>query len=84
MKYSSSLKEVSAFLGLLGYYRKFIPDFGKTAETLYSILNQSNKFEWSTEWEKAVNELKKLLDAPVLGYSNDRDPCTLTTDASLR
>ena len=57
----------------------------KTAETLYSLLNKSNKFEWSTECKNAVTELKKkkLLDAPVSGYPNDRDPYTLTTDASL-
>ena len=45
MKKPSSLKDVRAFLGLGGYYRKFIPGFGKTAEPLYSLLNKSNKFE---------------------------------------
>ena len=37
MKEPSSLKDVRAFLGLVGYYRKFIPGFGKTAEPLYKI-----------------------------------------------
>ena len=74
MKESSSLKDVRAFLGLVGYYRKFIPGFGKTAEPFYRLLNKSNKFEWSTECTIAVAELeKKLLEAPVLGYPNDRD-----------
>ena len=84
MKEPSSLKDVRAFLGLVGYYRKFISGFGKAAEPLYRLLNKSNKFEWSTECTSAVAELKKkLLEAPVLGYSNDRHQYTLTTDASL-
>ena len=84
MKELSSLNDARAFLGLECYYRKFFPVFGKTAEPLYSLLNKSNKFEWSTECKNAVTKLKKnFLDAPVLGYPNDRDPYTLTTDASL-
>ena len=38
MKEPSSLKGVRAFLGLVGYYRKLIPGFGKTAEPLYRFL----------------------------------------------
>ena len=84
MKEPSSLKDVRAFLGLVRYYRKFIPGFGKTAEPLYSLLNKSIKFEWCTECTSAEAELKKnLLEAPVLGYPNDRDQYTLNTDASL-
>ena len=45
MKETSSLKDVRAFLGLVGYYRKFIPGFRKTAEPLYNLLNKSNRFE---------------------------------------
>ena len=68
----------------MGYYRKFIPGFGKTAEPLYRLLNKSNKFEWSAERASAVAELKKkLLEAPDLGYPNNRDQYTLITDASL-
>ena len=84
MKESSSLKDVRSFLGLVGYYRKFIPVFGKTTEPLYRLLNKSNKFEWSTECTSAVAESKKkLFEDPVLGYPNNRDQYTLTTDASL-
>ena len=84
MKKPLSLKNVRAFLGLVGYYRKFIPGFGKTAETIYSLLNESIKFEWKTECTNAVIELKeKLFDAPVLEYPNKRDLYALTTDASL-
>ena len=68
----------------MGYYLKFIPGFGKTAEPLYRLLNKANKIEWGTECTIAVAELKKkLLEAPVVRYTNDRDPYTLTTDALL-
>ena len=83
MKEPSSLRDSRALLGLVGYYRKFIPGFGKAAETLYSLLNKLNKLEWSTECENAVTELKKAFGYPVLGHPSDRDPCPLTTDASL-
>ena len=84
MKEPSSPKDVRAFLGLVGYYRKFIPGFGNTAKPLYSLLNKSNKIEWSTECTNVVAEMKKkLLEAPVLGYPYDRDQYTLTIDASL-
>ena len=84
MNEPSSLKDARAFLGLVDYYRKFIQGFGKTTEPLYSLLNKSNKFEWSTECRTAVAELKKkFLEAPVLGHPNDRDQYTLTADASL-
>ena len=84
MKEPSFLTDISNFLGLVGYYWKFIPGFGKTAEPLYSLLNMSNKFELITECKNAVTKLtKKFLDAPGLGYVNDRDPYALTTDASL-
>ena len=84
MREPSTLKDVRAFLGLVGYYRKFIPGFGKKAEPLFISLKKSNKFELSTECRNAVTKLKRrLLDAPVLGHPHDRDPYILTTDASL-
>ena len=67
-----------------GLLSKIQSGLGKTAEPLYRLLGKSNKFEWSSECTSAVAELKKkLLEAPVLGYPNDRDQYTLTTDASL-
>ena len=84
MRELSSLNDVRAFLGLVSHYQKFSPVHGKTAEPLYSLLNKPNKVEWSTERKNAVTELKNWpLGAPVLDYPNDRDPYTLSTDASL-
>ena len=84
MKSPTCPKDVRAVLGLVGFYRKFIPGFGKTSEPLYNLLKKENKFVWTKECEQALQELKgKLLSAPILGYPNNRDEYTLTTDASL-
>ena len=79
MKAPTNLKEVRAILGLLAFYRKFIPGFGKTSEPLYNILKNDKKSVWTNECESARKELKnKLLTVPTLGYPNNRDNLTLT------
>ena len=84
MKSPRTIKELRAILGLVGFYRRFIQDFGKIAEPLYKLLNKKEHFTWSKECESAVEQLKQALQkAPILGYPKDTDPYTLTTDASL-
>ena len=84
MKSPRTKKELRAILGLVGFYRRFIQDFGKIAEPLYKLLNKKERFSWSKECKTAAEQLKQLLQkAPILGYPNDTDPYTLTTDASL-
>ena len=78
------MKELRAILGIVGFYRRFIQDFGKIAEALCKLLNKKEHFTWSEECESAVEQLKHSLQkTPILGYPNDTDPYTLTTDASL-
>ena len=73
-----------AILGLVGFYRRLIQDFGKLVEPLYKLLNKKERFSWRKECESAVEQLKQALQtAPILGYPNDTDPYTLTNDASL-
>ena len=84
IKNPRTIKELRAILGLVGFYRRFIQDFRKIAEPLYKLLNKKERFTWSKECESAVEQLKQALQkAPILGYPNDTDPYTLTTDASL-
>ena len=84
MKSPTTIKELRAVLGLVGFYRRFIQDFGGTAEPLYKLLNKKERFKWTDECEKALQELKvKLQSAPILGFPNDTDPYVLTTDDSL-
>ena len=84
MKSTRTIKELRAILGLVGFYRRFVQDFGKIVEPLYKLLNKKERFTCSKEFESAVEQLKQALQkAPILGYPNDTDPNTLTTDASL-
>ena len=84
MKSPQKIKEVRAILGLVGFYRRFIQDFGEIAEPLYKLLNKKERFSWRKECESAFEQLKQALQkALILGYPNDTEPYTLTTDASL-
>jgi hypothetical protein len=53
--------EVRSFLGMAGYYRRFIPDFSKVAKPIIELLKNQTKFVWSLECEKAFGILKKSL-----------------------
>ena len=84
IKTPRTIKELRAILGRVGFYRRFIKNFGKIAEPLYKLLNKKERFSWSKECESAVEQLKQALQkAPILGYPNDTGPYTFTTDASL-
>ena len=63
----TTVHQVRSFLGLAGYYRRFIPDFSRIAKPITGLLKNQTKFVWSTECEKAFQTLKRLLTtAPVL------------------
>ena len=79
------LKDLRAFLGIVGFYRKFIYNFGEIAMPLYNILNKDTKFLWSAECQCAFDALKqRLLEAPILGFPTATGTFVLTTDASLK
>lgn len=76
-------RNIKQFLGLAGYYRKFIPNFAKIAKPLTNLLKIENKFNWGLEAEAAFNQLKeKLCTQPLLQYPDFKKPSILTTDAS--
>ncbi|GKA01865.1 putative reverse transcriptase domain-containing protein [Tanacetum coccineum] len=59
--------EVRSFLGLAGYYDRFIEDFSKIAKPLTVLTQKSKTFDWGDEQENAFQTLKgKLCDAPIL------------------
>jgi len=43
------VKDIQSFIGLAGYYRKFIADFSKIAKPLTRLTKKSEKFEWTAE-----------------------------------
>ena len=64
-------KQVHAFLGLVGYYRKFINDFAKIAKSLNLLIRQQVKFEWTPAHHVAFLKLKdSIIQALILWYHN--------------
>ena len=78
-----SSKEVKQFLGLAGYYRKFVPHFADLSRPLARLTCKDRVFEWTHECGKVFNFLKQSLCAqPILKYADTSKGYTLYTDAS--
>ena len=76
-------KEVKQFLGLVGYYRKFIPRFADISKVLTHLTKKDVEFNWTPECENYFQILKEFLQqAPILKYPNPQANYTLYTDAS--
>ena len=76
-------KEVKQFLGLIGYYRKFVPRFSDVARSLTNLTKKDIIFEWTPECQQTFELLKDLLmQEPILKYPDPTKPYTLYTDAS--
>ncbi|KAK1413557.1 hypothetical protein QVD17_35332 [Tagetes erecta] len=75
--------EIRSFLGLAGYYRRFIQDFSRIATPLTSLTRKSVKFEWGPKQEKAFQTLKqKLTNAPILSLPDGVEDFVVYCDAS--
>jgi len=75
-------KRIKQFLGLIEYYRQFIPQFSKIAEPLTDLLKKDRPFKWETPRTNAFNILRKsLYFKPILQYPDFTQPFILT-DAS--
>lgn len=76
-------KELRGFLGLLGYYRKFIEQFAKITKPLTKCLKKNTKITHDKEFVETFNKCKTLLcNNPILAYPDFDQPFELTTDAS--
>jgi hypothetical protein len=79
----TSVSEVRSFLGLAGYYRRFIPYFSKIAKPITVLLKKGSKYVWSDACDEAFNHLKKLLTtSPVLAQSDTIKRFDVYCDAS--
>ena len=75
-------KEVKQFLGLVGYYRKFIPRFADISRVLTHLTKKDVEFKWTPECENCFQILKEFLQqAPILQYPDPQASYTLYTDA---
>ncbi|GJT63595.1 putative reverse transcriptase domain-containing protein [Tanacetum coccineum] len=78
-----TLTEVCSFLGLAGYYRRFIENFSKIAKSLTILTQKCKTFDWGEEQELAFQTLKdKLCNAPVLALPDGPKDFVVYCDAS--
>lgn len=76
-------KDIRAFLGLAGYYRRFIPRFAEKGKPLTKLVKADTPFVWGKEQEESFKILRsELCSKSVLIYPDFRDPFILATDAS--
>jgi len=76
-------KQLRSYLGLAGYYRKFIPHYAHIAATLTNLLRKNASFKWSEETEAAFLDLKsRLASRPILRPPDFTLPFAVAVDAS--
>ena len=80
---SKTPKEVKQFLGLIGYYRKFVSRFLDLAQPVNVLTRKNVSFEWTPVCQKLFEMIKtSLMTEPILTYPNPNLPYVLFTDAS--
>ena len=76
-------RQVHAFIGLVGYNRKFIKNFAKIAKPLTLLIHQEVKFDWSlTQLETFLKLKESIIQASILCYQNPNKRYLVYTDAS--
>jgi hypothetical protein len=79
----TSVHQIRNFLGLAGYYRRFIPDFSRIAKPITELLKKGVKFSWNEKFEEAFHTLRAhLTTAPVLAQPDNSKPFDVYCDAS--
>ena len=75
--------EIRSFLGLAGYYRRFVKGFASLAKSMTKLTGKDVPFVWSSECEESFAKLKALLTStPVLALPDPGEPYVVYTDAS--
>ena len=83
MQPATTPKQVCVFLGLVGYYRRFIKGFAKIAKPLSMLTHQQVKFDWTFTHHTAFLNLKEaIIQAPILHYPDPNKKYIVYTDAS--
>ena len=78
-----NLRELRRFLGMVSWYRRYIPQFSETAEPLNRLLQKRSRWAWTEEAQAAFETLRhQLVTALVLTCPDFNRPCVFQTDAS--
>ncbi|KAL0534735.1 hypothetical protein IC582_029028 [Cucumis melo] len=81
----STISEIRSFLGLAGYYRRFVEDFSRIASPLTQLTRMGTPFVWSPACESSFRKLKqKLVTAPVLTMPDGSGNFVIYSDASKK
>nr|XP_055053112.1 uncharacterized protein LOC129438391 [Misgurnus anguillicaudatus]XP_055053113.1 uncharacterized protein LOC129438391 [Misgurnus anguillicaudatus] len=79
----TNIKEVQRFLGLAGWYHRFVPNFSSIAEPLNALKKKGHQFHWTNTCQHAFEKLKACLtSSPILGHPDFQLPFIVYTDAS--
>jgi hypothetical protein len=62
----TTVTEVRSFLGLAGYYRRFVKGFSKVAKPMTSLLEKGREFKWDEKCQDSFDQLKKRLMSPLV------------------
>jgi hypothetical protein len=82
-KAPTSVSDIQSFLGLAGYYQRFIEGFSKISKPMMELLEKDKQFKWTPVYESSFQELKKhLTTALVLVMPNMEKPFSIYCDAS--
>ena len=77
-------KAIQQFLGLAGFYRRFIPKYSDVAKPLSSLLKKDTEFVWTEDCQKSLDSLNEKITSPdlMLAYPDFEKTFFLYTDAS--
>ncbi|XP_062119099.1 uncharacterized mitochondrial protein AtMg00860-like [Humulus lupulus] len=82
---SKNASEVRCFLGLAGYYQKFVEGFSKIARPLTELTKKGIKFVWTKDYVRCFEELKdRLITTPVLSLPTNNEKFAVYCDASKK
>lgn len=78
-----NVRQTREFLGLAGYYRRFIDSYSRVAKPLTNLLKKDKPYEWGADQERAFRTQREALcEEPLLAYPNFDNDFNVTTDAS--
>jgi hypothetical protein len=79
------VKDIRAFIGLAGYYKRHVLNFAELAKPLTNLTKKNVPFAWVSDHQKAFEELKRILSTePLLIYPDFSQPFIVACDASTK